>query len=161
MLRSHDDAQGSLPALERELVESCRTATLATVAPDGRPRLVPICFALDEPGRMLYTPLDEKPKRGADPRELARVRDIRARPRVTILFERYAEDWRELAWVRVQGSAALLEPTDDPATHRWVVAALRSRYEPYRRQALERAALITVTIEAVTSWSAGGSLQGS
>ena len=37
-----------------------RVARLATVDPDGRPHVVPICFALD--GDTLYTAVDEKPK---------------------------------------------------------------------------------------------------
>ena len=41
-------------------VAQARTATLGTIAEDGRPRLVPICFVLD--GDVLFTPIDEKPK---------------------------------------------------------------------------------------------------
>ena len=41
-------------------VSEARTATLGTIAEDGRPRLVPICFVLD--GDVLFTPIDEKPK---------------------------------------------------------------------------------------------------
>jgi uncharacterized pyridoxamine 5'-phosphate oxidase family protein len=48
-----------LTAGERVFLAEARRAVLATIAPDGRPRLVPICFVLD-PGRpILYTPLDE------------------------------------------------------------------------------------------------------
>ena len=41
-----------MEAAERAFLESARTATLATIAPDGVPRLVPICFVVgdDEPG---------------------------------------------------------------------------------------------------------------
>ncbi len=60
----------------RAFLAGARRAILATVAPDGRPRLVPVCFALapddDARGRpILYTPLDEKPKRVGDPHHLA------------------------------------------------------------------------------------------
>lgn len=136
----------------------CRSATLATVAPDGRPRLVPICFVLVEAGEsggiQLYSPLDEKPKRAGDLRRLARVRDILERPRVALLFERWSEDWSQLAWLRAHGTASLLEPSDEPAVHRSVVAALREKYPQYRSQLIDSAPLIRVEIDDTTAWSA-------
>ena len=38
-----------------------RVAHLATTGADGRPSVVPICYASD--GRAIYSALDEKPKR--------------------------------------------------------------------------------------------------
>ena len=86
----------------RAFLAGARRAILATVAPDGRPRLVPVCFALapddDARGRpILYTPLDEKPKRVGDPHQLARVRDLLVRPDVTLLVDHWDEDWQHLA----------------------------------------------------------------
>ena len=144
---------GVITGTRRALVEACRTATLATVAADGRPRLVPICFVLDQAGRMVSTPLDDKPKRGRDPRDLARVRDIRSRPGVALLFERYSEDWTQLAWVRVGGRADLLEP-DAGAVHAAVVVALRAKYPQYRVHDLDRSPLIQIVVADVTGWSA-------
>ena len=46
-----------------------RVARLATVGPDGRPHVVPICFALD--GDTLYTAVDSKPKSTRRLRRLA------------------------------------------------------------------------------------------
>jgi hypothetical protein len=76
----------------RALLVSARRGVLATVAPDGRPRLVPVCYALaaDEAthGRLiLYTLLDEKRKRVSDRHRLARVRDLIAGPQVTLLVD--------------------------------------------------------------------------
>ena len=65
---------------QRAFLESARRAVLATIAPDGHPRLVPICFVLDRRAAVLYTPIDDKPKRDDDPLALARVRDIAGRP---------------------------------------------------------------------------------
>ena len=92
----------------RAFVASRRTATLATTTEDGQARLVPICFVVDEPGRpaapvTLWTPLDDKPKQDPNVRRLARVRDIGDRPGVTLLFERWSEDWSRLAWLRARG----------------------------------------------------------
>jgi len=132
-----------------------RRATLATIDPDGLPRLVPICLVL-APGEaaaapVLYTPLDEKPKTVADPRALARVRDILVRPDVTVLIDRWSEDWTELAWLRVAGQAALLEPDAIPPG---IVAQLRTKYPQYEAHDLESRPLIRIAIERAASWGA-------
>lgn len=100
----------------------------------------------------MFSPLDEKPKRGDEVRDLARVRDIQARPSVALLFDRWSEDWARLAWLRVQGTASLLEPGDDITTHHGVVGALRQKYPQYRQQAIDSAPLIRIVVEDMTSW---------
>ena len=127
-----------LTAAERAFLDAARTATLATIDSSGRPRLVPICFVLaahDGVEPVLFTPLDEKPKRTDDPRELARVRDILARPDVAVLVDRWSEDWTELAWLRAVGRARLLEAgAGAGAVERdLAIDALRGKYPQYRR----------------------------
>jgi hypothetical protein len=60
------------------LLEPWPVAHLATLDGSGRPRLVPVVFAAV--GGVIWTPVDGKPKRGG---ELARVRNVRARPAVS------------------------------------------------------------------------------
>jgi PPOX class probable F420-dependent enzyme len=140
---------------QRDFVERARRAILATIAPDGRPRLVPICFALDVVRPVLYSPLDEKPKDVDNPRLLARVLDIGRDPRVSVLVDRWDEDWSRLGWVRLTGSATLVEPSgEDAEEHQIVVAMLRRRYEPYWEHDLDRRPLIRVTVDHATSWGA-------
>ena len=138
---------------ERAFVESARRATLATITPDGRPRLVPICFVVIGDPPILYSPIDDKPKRGDDPLALARVRDITADSRVTVLVDRWDEDWTRLAWLRIEGRAALLAP-DAGEDHAAVVAALRAKYSEYQGHRLEERPLIRITLERVTDWGA-------
>jgi hypothetical protein len=59
----------------RRRLAAGRVAHLATVARDGRPRVVPCCFVLD--GDVVYSAVDEKPKSSPD---LARLRDMAAHP---------------------------------------------------------------------------------
>src|SRR6476646_5733374 len=99
-----------LTAARRRFLSEARRAILATLDGEGRPRLVPICFVVDPEHDTLYSPLDDKPKRTDDPRELARVRDIDARPEVSVLVDRWDEDWTRLAWVRCLGRAAIVDP---------------------------------------------------
>ena len=105
-----------------------------TIAEDGRPRLVPICFVLD--GDVLFTPIDEKPKAATDPRQLARIRDIERRADVTVLVDQWDEDWNHLAWLRIDGRASLAE---DPAERAAAIAALRAKYPQYAGHDLEHA----------------------
>jgi PPOX class probable F420-dependent enzyme len=118
---------------------------------------MPVAYAYDESpaGPLLYSALDEKRKSVADPRALARVRDIVARPRVAVLVDRWDEDWSRLAWVRLEGKALLLEPTDPSGPeHARAVGLLRARYPQYAHQALEQRPVIRIAVERVTGWSA-------
>ena len=141
-----------------QFVSDARTATMATMAPDGRPRLVPICFVLtsgDDPAErpLVYTPLDEKPKTVEDPRRLARVRDLLVLPEVTLLIDRWSEDWKDLAWLRLYGAGELLEPeAREREEHRRAVAALEAKYPQYGSQALAGRPMIRIVIERAAGW---------
>ena len=97
---------------------------------------------------MIYTPIDEKPK-ADEPRSLARIRDIERRAEVTILVDRWDEDWRRLAWVRCDGRANL---TDDAGERTDAIDALRAKYPQYAGHDLEHRPLIRIAIERVRSW---------
>ncbi len=141
---------------ERALLESARRGVLATIAEDGTPRLVPLVFAADTDADPLivYSPLDDKPKAVADPRHLARVRDILRDERVTLLIDRWSEDWSQLEWLRLSGSARLISSDDAPAQHAAAVALLRARYPQYAARPLETWPLLSIEIVATRSWSA-------
>ena len=143
-----------LSTAERAFLGDARRAVLATIAPDGRPRPVPVCFVLDPVQPILYSPLDEKPKTVDDPLALARVRDLEADPRVSVLVDRWDEDWNGLAWLRAQGQARLLRPGDGAAEHAAAIRALRAKYSQYASHDLESRPIIRVAIERVTSWGA-------
>ena len=141
-----------LSMAERVFLAASPRGVLATIASDGRPRLVPVCFALDERQPVLHTPLDEKPKTIDDPAQLARVRDLLADPRVSLLVDRWDEDWSALAWLRCHGTASLLEPGGEAADHRAAVTALRAKYPQYATHRLETRPIIRIAIERSTSW---------
>jgi PPOX class probable F420-dependent enzyme len=134
----------ALNKAERGFIARARTATLGTIAPDGRPRLVPICFVLI--GDVLYMPIDEKPKETSDPRQLARIRDIARRADVTVLVDRWDEDWNHLAWLRIEGRAT---PYRGPAERARAIAALRVKYRSTRDTTSKARPLIRIAIERV------------
>ena len=118
-----------LTEANRQTVTTARRAILGTIAADGRPRLVPICFVLLDD--VVWSPLDEKPKSVDDVRSLARVRDIERDRRVTLLVDRWSEDWSELTWLRIAGRAEVV------GSEAAVVAALRAKYPQYVDHDLE------------------------
>jgi PPOX class probable F420-dependent enzyme len=144
-----------LTRAQRDLLERSRRAVLGTTAPDGRPRLVPIAFAaaVGDGNVTIYSALDEKPKSVADPRDLARVRDVRERPRVSVLIDEWDEDWSRLVWLRLDGDASLLEPEAEQAgEHASAVRLLRERYPQYAAQRLEERPILRIAIERAASW---------
>jgi PPOX class probable F420-dependent enzyme len=145
-----------LTAGDRRLLLVSRTATLATLDPNGRPRLVPCCFVPDPERDRIWTPIDEKPKRSPDPRQLGRVADLTAWPAVSLLVDRWSEDWSKLAWLRLHGTAVLLEP-DEPGAipeRRAAIELLRVRYPQYRNHDLETRPIIAVDVTSAIRWAA-------
>ncbi len=133
---------------------AARRAILATIDPDGRPRPVPICFIVDaaDPTHVrLLTPLDDKPKASPDKRALVRVRDIGTRPEVSVLVERWDEDWSRLGWLRLNGRASLIEPSDVAPD---AVERLRAKYPQYAAHDLESSPMIAIEIERAAGWGA-------
>jgi PPOX class probable F420-dependent enzyme len=92
-----------------------------------------------------------------EPRDLERVRDIRANPAVSLLVERWSEDWAQLAWLRLAGRAELIEPGGpDAPEHATAVAALRAKYPQYEQHRLEERPIIRIVVTGARSWGAIG-----
>ena len=129
----------------RELFGAAAVARLATVAADGAPHLVPVCFALA--GDVVYSAVDGKPKRTPD---LARLANIAAEPRVALLADHYDDDWARLWWVRVDGHARVVTDPDERAR------ALESLAAAYRQYASTPPQGAVIAVEALrfSGWSA-------
>ena len=124
-------------------VDAERVARLATVGADGRPHVVPVCFALD--GDVLYTAVDEKPK---STRRLRRLANIEANPQVELVVDHWDEDWSRLWWVRLAGRAEIVE-RDERA-----LELLQAKYPQYR-EAPPAGPFVVVTIERRSEWRSG------
>jgi PPOX class probable F420-dependent enzyme len=114
--------EGPPPAILARFA-GARVARLATTTADG-PRLVPVTFAWHR-GTAVWAVDAVKPKRH---RRLRRLDDLTADPRVALLADHYAEDWAELWWVELRGTAATLEGEAAEAA----LDALAGRYPAYR-----------------------------
>ncbi len=131
----------------RERFAAARVATLATLDGTGSPHLVPVAFVAE--GRTVWSATDGKPKRGA---ALRRHANIRANPRVSLLAQHWDERWDALWWVRVDGTASLV---DEPSTVEHVVRLLVAKYPQYRTVDAG-APLIAVTVRSWHGWQASG-----
>lgn len=131
----------------RKRLQSAHVARLATVDPEGRPHLVPICFAFDR--LAFYTPLDRKSKRRPFD-ELRRVRNIKANPNVALLVDEYREDWRRLWYILVRGRARLLR---SGAHWRTAHRLLKRKYPQYRTGLLPaNAPVIRIFPKRIVAW---------
>ena len=151
------DGISTLDPVALPFLAVARTATLATIAPSGLPRLVPICFVLAVASARdairLLSPIDEKPKSADDALGLARVRDIVARPRASLLVDRWSEDWERLGWVRLECAASVVEPGGASGDeHRAAIAALREKYPQYQAHGLEGRPLLRFVAQRAVTW---------
>jgi PPOX class probable F420-dependent enzyme len=126
-------------------VASAYVARLATVGADGRPHIVPICFALDE--QTLYFAVDSKPKQSTN---LKRLRNIAANPAISVLVDHYEADWDKLWWVRLDGVARVV--ADDGEVKK-ALRLLAARYSQYRATT-PAGPVVAVAFAGMTGWSA-------
>jgi PPOX class probable F420-dependent enzyme len=136
----------ALPSWARELLEVGRVGHLGLLDDDGRPRVLPLTFAVV--GAQVWSAVDDKPKRVPGER-LARLRWLRARPASTLTVDRYDEDWTRLAWVQIVGEIRIV----DLPGHEDALAALAARYPQYRERA-PGGPLLCLTPDRIVHWRA-------
>jgi PPOX class probable F420-dependent enzyme len=122
---------------------TARVARLATVGADGAPHLVPIAFALERD--LIHTAVDGKPKRH---RNLRRLVNIAAEPRVTVLADHYEEDWGRLWWVRADGIAVVRDESSAG------LAALSAKYQQYR-DTPPPGPFVEISVQRWSAWMSG------
>jgi coenzyme F420-0:L-glutamate ligase / coenzyme F420-1:gamma-L-glutamate ligase len=131
-------------------LSAARLGHLATADASGVPHNVPLCFWFD--GARFYFALDEKPKSRPN-KELKRMRNIAANPRVALVVDQYEEDWTHLAYVLVRGTAAVVE---DPQEYMLALRYLRDKYVQYRSMPLQpdKNAIVRIDPVHVHVWGA-------
>lgn len=137
----------------RLLLTEARVGRLATITTDGKPHLVPCCFVFDhsdgspeQPG-VIYSIVDGKPKSTT---ALRRLDNVRANPAASLVVDHYAEDWSQLWWVRVDGSASVLEGGREYELARRLLA---EKYEQYRSSPPD-GSVLRIGVTGLTGWSA-------
>jgi PPOX class probable F420-dependent enzyme len=133
------------PAEARDRFARSAVLRLATAGADGRPHVVPCTFAVGGAGRIVIG-IDNKPKASTD---LRRLRNIGENPRVSLLVDHYAEDWRLLWWARADGTATVEKAGAEHADD-W--ERLAAKYPQYEAQVLG-GPVIVVTVERWSGWA--------
>lgn len=131
------------------ILQTYRTGHLATADAAAVPHVVPICFVYD--GHAIYSAIDHKPKRSTGYR-MKRIRNMLDNPRVAFLVDHYDEDWEQLAYILVRGTASILEhgPERQHALH-----LLEAKYPQYRQRQLAKDIGLVVKIvpETIRHWT--------
>jgi PPOX class probable F420-dependent enzyme len=138
----------AIPAAISGFIARGRVGRLGTADRTGQPLVVPICYAFD--GERLYSAVDAKPKRGPAG-ELRRIRNIRSNARVSVVVDRYDEDWSRLRWVIIDGLADLLTDGEEFARG---ADLLLAKYPQYRAMGLprDRGLMVRIRPTRVNHW---------
>lgn len=131
------------------LLQGHHVGHLATADANGAPHLVPVCFVYT--GQAIYTAIDHKPKRQTGYR-LKRIRNILANPQVAFLVDHYDEDWHQLYYVLIRGTATILETG---AERQQALALLEDKYPQYRERHLASSTGLVIKLvpAAIQRWS--------
>jgi PPOX class probable F420-dependent enzyme len=136
----------------RTYISEHRVARLATADASGRPSVIPICYAFD--GITIYSPIDRKPK-SVSAQDLKRVRNLQENQYVCLVIDDYSDNWAELSYVQISGTARMIEPDDElEGEHRRAVEMLRDKYPQYRSMDIDRTPMIKITPTRLKAWRA-------
>jgi PPOX class probable F420-dependent enzyme len=142
-----DVTLATLPGWAARLLGEERVARLAYLDEADQPRVLPVTFALA--GDAVWSAIDEKPKRVAEP---ARLRYLRRRPEAALLVDSYDDDWSRLAWVQLLGRVDVLPASSEPEA----LEALAAKYEQYRERT-PPGPLLRMSVDRTRQWRATGS----
>ena len=120
-----------------------RVGHLATATTDGRPHVVPCCFALLHD--RVYSAVDAKPKATLD---LRRLQNLKSNPSASLLVDHYDEDWTTLWWVRIDGSGRVIEHGEERDL---ALGLLSAKYGQYR-EAPPPGPVVALDIERWRVW---------
>ena len=130
------------------LIQAHSIGHLATADGTGGPHLVPICFTYD--GQAIYSAIDHKPKRRTG-YSMKRIRNMVENPRVAFLVHHYEEDWQQLYYVLIRGTASILESGPE---RQHALALLEDKYVQYQEHHLAQGdgLVIKIVPESIQPW---------
>lgn len=131
----------TLTKFQKDTIISQRIGRLATVDKIGKPLVLPVCFTLL--GDIIYTPIDKKPKKVAT-NDLRRLKNISVNPNVSIVFDKYYEDWTRLYYIIVEGHASVINEGEE---YKHSLMSLVQKYNQYRKMGLLELGLPVIKIE--------------
>jgi PPOX class probable F420-dependent enzyme len=113
----------------RTLISRAKVARLATVDQKLYPYVVPVVFVFHE--NSFFIPLDEKTKT-VNPKNLKRVKNIEKNPNVTLLIDKYQNDWKKLFFLMIHGKAKVIDGKNGKIMDK-IHKLLVSKYPQYKK----------------------------
>ncbi len=112
----------------KALIKGAKVARLSTVDQKSYPYVVPVVFVFHE--NSFFIPLDEK-KKTVNSRNLKRVKNIEKNPNVTLLIDKYQNDWKKLFFLMIHGKAKVIDGNNKliDKIHKLLV----SKYPQYKK----------------------------
>ena len=132
----------------KALIKGAKVARLATVDQKLHPYVVPVVFVFHE--NSFFIPLDEKVKT-VNPRKLKRVKNIEKNPNVTLLIDKYQNDWKKLFFLMIHGKATVIDGKNNKLMDK-IHKLLISKYPQYKKIGIGNSC-ITIYPTKVTFWN--------
>ncbi len=130
------------------LIKGAKVARLATVDQKSHPYVVPVVFVFHE--NSFFIPLDEKVKT-VNARKLKRIKNIEKNPNVTLLIDKYQNDWKKLFFLMIHGKATVIDEKNNKSMDK-IHKLLISKYPQYKRIGVGNSC-ITINPTKVTYWN--------
>ena len=99
---------------QRELLDAERVMQVASINPDGRPHLVPMWFAFDDDGAIVFTTYGRSQK----------IQNLERDPRVTLLFET-GDAYNQVRGMSIEATAEVIR---DPQVTAHVLALVGAKH---------------------------------
>jgi len=130
------------------LIKGVKVARLATVDQKSHPYVVPVVFVFHE--NSFFIPLDEKVKT-VNARKLKRVKNIEKNPNVTLLIDKYQNDWKKLFFLLIHGKATITDGKNSKLMDK-IHKLLISKYPQYKKIGIGNSC-IAINPTKVTFWN--------
>ncbi len=132
----------------KTLIKRAKVARLATVDQKSNPYVVPVVFVFHE--NSFFIPLDEKVKT-VNARKLKRVKNIEKNPNVTLLIDKYQNDWKKLFFLMIHGKATVIDGKNSKLMDK-IHKLLISKYPQYKKIGIGNSC-IKINPTKVTFWN--------
>jgi len=128
------------------LIKEAKVARLATVDQKSHPYVVPVVFVFYE--NSFFIPLDEKAKT-VNSRNLKRVKNIEKNANVTLLIDKYQNDWKKLFFLMIHGKAKVIDGNSKliDKIHKLLI----SKYPQYKKIGIGDSC-IRINPQRITHW---------
>jgi len=136
-----------------DLLHYSKIARLATVDPENnQPYVVPVVFAFN--GNNIFIPIDDKPKKTSNSKQLKRVKNIQKNSNVSFLIDIYDDkDWNNLSYLMIQGKARIANMVNDIDTIKEAHFLLSNKYLQYNNMMIEIGnKCIVIDIQKSITW---------